>query len=176
MVEDENQDGEEDDTIIETNALNELQNQLSEANLARDKQVLEITRLKTELTNKDHSHKVNMNKSGEINVRKDNFEYDEENDSIKVINPDILQMELEQQCTADVKNREAKLGQMKARVLSQVKMIERTRRGRTLSVGSVRSVNSGVRNRSESDEEDYNSRKKSKTQQKPSLLPTKSHT
>ena len=83
----------------------------------------------------------------------------------------MLDRELEEHCTASAKDREKKLAQMKLRVLSQVKNIERTKRGRDSSVCSVISVNSGigVRKRSESDEETEASKK---TPRLSSLLPT----
>ena len=119
-----------------------------------------------------------MNKSStcQINVRAHNFIYDEVNDTLKVLDSAMLEKELEEHCTASVQNRDKKINQMRLRVLSQVKSIERSKRGRASSICSVRSVNSGVgmsRKRSESDEEDMlalNNKNPRLTSQ--SLLPT----
>ena len=108
----------------------------------------------------------------QINVRADNFVYDEETDTLNVIDSAQLNKELEVHCTAKVKDRDKKLSQMKLRVLSQVKNIERSKRGRDSSVCSVRSVNSGVgvtRGRSESDDDKETSNKNPRLS---SLLPT----
>ena len=64
---------------------------------------------------------------------------------------------------------------MRSRVLSQVKGIERSKRGRNLSVCSVRSVYSGVvtvRVRSQSDDDEENSAKNPRLLSQ-SFLPTK---
>ena len=89
--------------------------------------------------------KIDLNKSeaGSITVRATNFEYDEENDTLKVIDAEELNRELENHCTTEV-NRGRKIDQMRNRVLSQLKGIERKRRQRDGSTDSVRSVNSGV--------------------------------
>ena len=147
-----------------------LQQQLSEANLARDQQVHEIAKLKTSINKQEESMKVGINKSnsGQINIRADNFVYDEESDTLQVLDDAALNKELEQHCTSLEKDKVEKLSQMRSRVLSQVKGIERAKIGRNSSVCSVRSVYSGVgkvRGRSESDDDDENSSKN------PRLLP-----
>ena len=86
----------------------------------------------------------------------------------------ILEKELELHCTASEKGRETKISEMRRRVLSQVKGIERAKRGRNLSVCSVRSVYSGVgtvRRRSENEDDEENASKNLKFQPH-SFLPT----
>jgi hypothetical protein len=64
-----------------------LQKQLSEANLAREQQIHEIAKLKASITKQEESMKVDINKSltGQINIGADNFEYDDEADTLRVI-------------------------------------------------------------------------------------------
>ena len=76
-------------------------------------------------------------------------------------------------CTAPEKDKEKKIVEMRRRVLSQVKGIERVKRGRNSSVCSVRSIYSGVgtvRARSETEDEDETVLKNPRL--KSSLLPT----
>ena len=76
-------------------------------------------------------------------------------------------------CTGPEKEKEQTILQMRRRVLSQMKGIERNKRGRNSSVCSVRSVNSGVgrvRGRSETEDEDEIAPKNPRLQY--SLLPT----
>ena len=153
----------------------QLQKELSEANLAREQGVHEIAKLKASMVKEEQSMVVGMNKnkSGEINIRADNFDYDPESDTLRVLDEDQLNQELENYCTATDKNKEKKFTEMRRRVLSQVKGIEREKRGRRSSVCSVRSVYSGigtVRKRSEDDEEEGIS--KSIKLQSSSFLPT----
>ena len=120
---------------------------------------------------------LNQSNNGQITLRANNFVYDEVSDSLQVIDADALDKELELHCVATEENREKKIVQMRNRVLSQVKGIERRKRGRRDSICSVRSVNSGVgavRSRSEMDEDDDESdSKKKNTRLLPqSLLPT----
>jgi hypothetical protein len=106
-------------------------------------------------------------------IRSDNFEYDDDTGALRVIDSGALDRELEQHCTAPEKEKEQKILQMRRRVLSQVKGIERNKRGRNSSVCSVRSVNSGVgrvRGRSETEYEDQTGAKNPRLQS--SLLPT----
>ena len=42
---------------------------------------------------------LNKNKGSEINIRADNFEYDEESDTLKVLDEEALDKELEKYCT-----------------------------------------------------------------------------
>ena len=154
----------------------QLQQQPSEANLAREQQVHEIAKLKASITKQQKSLKIGINKSnsGQINIRADNFVYDEDSDTIKVLDYDTLDKELEQHCTSQEKDRETKISQMRSRVLSQVKGIERARRGRNPSVCSVRSVNSGVgtvRGRSDTEDDEEIASKNPRLQFQ-SLLPT----
>jgi hypothetical protein len=109
-----------------------LQNQLSEANQAREQQVHEIAKLKASISKQEECMQVGMNKSnsGQINIRSDNFVYDEDSDSLQVLDADALDKELEQYCTASEKGKEKKIVEMRRRVLSQVKGIEREKRGR----------------------------------------------
>ena len=153
----------------------QIQKKLSEANLAREQGVHEIAKLKASIVKQEHSMVVGMNKSksGEINIRADNFEYDPENDTLKVLDEAQLKLELEGYCTATDKNKEKKINEMRRRVLSQVKGIEREKRGRRSSICSVKSVNSGfgtVRKRSEDDEEEIAT--KNIKLQSSSFLPT----
>ena len=153
----------------------QLQKELSEANLAREQGVHEIAKLKASMAQQEQSVVVGMNKnkSGEINIRADNFDYDPESDTLRVLDEEKLNQELENYCTATDKNKERKLAEMRSRVLSQVKGIEREKRGRRSSICSVRSVYSGigtVRKRSEGDEEESIS--KNIKLQPSSLLPT----
>ena len=153
-----------------------LQKQLSEANLAREQQVHEIARLKASIVKQGESMMIGVNKSksGQLNIRVDNFSYDEVTDTLTVIDDEALTNELEQHCIATEKDKERKINQMRMRVLSQVKGIEREKRGRNASICSVRSVNSGVgsvRARSEqSDDEEENSAKNPRLQTQ-SFLP-----
>ena len=152
-----------------------LQKQLSEANLAREQQVHEIAKLKASISKQEESMKVDMNKSvsGQINIRADNFEYDEDSDTLRVLDAVALDRELELHCTAPDKDKEKKIVEMRRRVLSQVKGIERVKRGRNSSVCSVRSIYSGVgtvRARSETEDEDEAVMKNPRLQS--SLLPT----
>ena len=152
-----------------------LQKQISEANLAREQQVHEIARLKASISKQEESMKVDMNKSvsGQINIRADNFEYDEHSDTLRVLDAVALDRELELHCTAPDKDKEKKIVEMRRRVLSQVKGIERVKRGRNSSVCSVRSIYSGVgtvRARSETEDEDEAVMKNPRLQS--SLLPT----
>ena len=143
--------------------------ELSEVCLAREQGVHEIAKLKEQFLVVG----MNKSKSGEINIRADNFEYDPENDTLKVLDEAQLNLELEGYCTITDKNKEKKISEMRRRVLSQVKGIERERRGRRSSISSVRSVNSGfgtVRKRSEDDEEEITS--KNIKLQPSSFLPT----
>ena len=156
-----------------------LKNQLSEANLAREQQVHEIAKLKASISKQEESLLVGMNKSnsGQINIRSDNFLYDEDSDTLKVLDSEALDKELELYCTASEKGKEKKILEMRRRVLSQVKGIERQKRGRDSSVCSVRSIYSGVgtvRRRSETENDDENSSKNPKLQAQ-SFLPTKKH-
>ena len=160
--------------VSELVKINSLEKQLSEAHLARQQQTQEIAKLKAGIA---QAVKVDINKQkgGQINVRSDCFDYDEETDTVKVVKEEILQQELEAHCIAD-QDREKKLVQMRNRVLSQVKGIERKRRGRVSSVCSVTSVNSGVgrvRWRSSGDESDEkeSSNKAARLSQSQSLLP-----
>ena len=153
-----------------------LQKQLSEANLARENQVHEIAKLKASVTKHEELMLVGINKSkgGQINIRTDNFLYDEDSDTLKVLDAEALDKELEQYCTNPGKERGKKISEMRSRVLSQVKGIEREKRGRNSSVCSVRSIYSGigtVRRRSESDEEEIKSAKSLRLQSS-SFLPT----
>ena len=152
-----------------------LQKQLSEANSAREHQLHEIAKLKASLTKQEESMAVllNKNKGSEINIRADNFEYDEESDTLKVLDEEAFDKELEKYCTTPGKDREKKLGQLRRRVLSQVKGIERGKRGRNSSICSERSIYSGVgtvRKRSENEDEEEKNSKNPKLQPK-SLLP-----
>ena len=116
---------------------------------------------------------LNKTKGGQINIRADNFDYDEDSDTLKVVDEGALSIELERYCTASGQDRDKKISQMRQRILSQLKSIEREKRGRRSSISSVRSVYSGVgtvRRRSETDEEDEKSAKNPKLQSK-SLLP-----
>ena len=118
--------------------------------------------------------KVDMNKSvsGQINIRADEFEYDEDSDTLRVLDAVALDRELELHCTAPEKDKEKKIVEMRRRVLSQVKGIERVKRGRNSSVCSVRSIYSGVgtvRARSETEDEDETVLKNPRLQS--SLLP-----
>ena len=124
----------------------QLQKELSEANHVREQQLHEIARLKSSVEGQGNSMQVSMNKSStsQINIRADNFEYDAINDTLNVIDNEALEKELEEHCTVSGSKRESKIKQMRSRVLSQVKNIERSKRGRTSSVCSVRSINSGV--------------------------------
>ena len=152
-----------------------LQQQLSEANLAREQQVHEIAKLKTSITKQEESMKVGINKSNKINIRVDNFVYDEDSDTLQVLDTIALDKELELHCTSLEKDKEKKISQMRNRVLSQVKGIERAKRGRNSSVCSVRSVYSGVgtvRSRSESDDDEEHSSKTPRLLPQ-SFLPTK---
>ena len=149
---------------------------ISESNLAREQQVHEIAKLKASISRQDESMLVGMNKSnsGQIKIRSDIFIYDEDSDTLKVLDDGILEKELELHCTASEKGRENKISEMRRRVLSQVKGIERAKRGRNSSVCSVRSVNSGVgtvRRRSETEDDEENASKNLKFQPH-SLLPT----
>ena len=166
---DKNESGSQEETILN------LQKQLSEANLARESQIHEIAKLKSSISRQEDSMAVLLNKTkeGQINIRADNFDYDEDSDTLKVVDEGALSIELEQHCTASGQDRDKKLSQMRQRILSQVKSIEREKRGRRSSISSVRSVYSGVgtvRRRSETDEEDEKSAKNPKLQSK-SLLP-----
>ena len=154
----------------------QLQKQLSEANSAREQGVHEIAKLKSSITKQEESMMVGMNKSqsGQINIRADNFVYDAESDTLEVLDDSLRAKELEQHCTAQDKNRGKKINEMRRRVLSQVKGIERVKRVRNSSVCSVRSIYSGVgtiRRRSETEDEEEISAKSLKLQPQ-SLLPT----
>ena len=99
---------------------------------------------------------INKSNSGQLNIRADNFVYDEDSDSLQVLDADALDKELEQYCTASENGKEKKILEMRRRVLSQVKGIEREKRGRNFSVCSVRSIYSGVgtvRRKSETEDE-----------------------
>jgi hypothetical protein len=87
-----------------------LQKQNSEANLAREQQVHEIARLKASISKQEESMKVDMNKSlsGQINIRADNFEYDEDYDTLRVLDAMALDRELELHCTALDKDKKRK--------------------------------------------------------------------
>ena len=153
-----------------------LQKQLPEANLARDTQVQEIAKLRASITKQEECMMVLINKSkgGQLNIRTDNFHYDEESDTLQVLDDAALDKELGQYCTVPVKDRDKKIGELRRRVLSQVKGIEREKRGRTSSVCSVRSIYSGfgtVRRRSETEDEDEKVPKNPKLQPT-SFLPT----
>ena len=118
---------------------------------------------------------MNKSKTGQINIRADNFVYDEESDTLQVLDNAALNKELELHCTSLEKDKEQKIVQMRSRVISQVKGIERAKRGRNLSVCSVRSVYSGVgtvRGRPESDDDEENTSKTPRLQPQ-SFLPTK---
>ena len=138
---------------------------------------MEIGKLKA--NSEAEAVKIDLNKSeaGSITVRATNFEYDEENDTLKVIDAEELNRELENHCTTEV-NRGRKIDQMRNRVLSQLKGIERKRRQRDGSADSVRSVNSGVgavRKRSEDGDDrkdDFKTPKLCHSSQQ-SLLPKK---
>ena len=154
-----------------------LQRQLSEANLAREQGVHEIAKLKSSITKQDESMMIGINKSksGQINIRADNFVYDADSDSLQVLDDSLLDKELEQHCTVSDKSRGKKIHEMRRRVLSQVKGIEREKRGRDSSVCSVRSIYSGVgtvRRRSEHEDDEENSSSKSIKLQPHSFLPT----
>ena len=88
-----------------------LQQQLSEANIAREQQVHEIARLKSSITKQEESMKVGINKSnnGQINIRANNFIYDEESDTLQVLDDVALNRELEEHCTSLEKDKEKKL-------------------------------------------------------------------
>ena len=150
MLEREKETNEEDTATVtsDSESVNKekitlLEQQLSEANAARQQQVMEIAKLKANY--EAEAVKIDLNKSeaGSITVRATNFEYDEENDTLKVIDAEELNRELENHCTADT-NRGRKIEQMRNRVLSQLKGIERKRRKRDGSANSVSSINSGV--------------------------------
>ena len=156
--------------------INLLQKQLSEANLAREHQIHEIAKLKASISKQEESMLVGFNKSknGQINIRADNFFYDEDSDSLQVLDAGALDKELELYCTAADKDKEKKISEMRRRVLSQVKGIERVKRGRDSSVCSVRSIYSGVgtvRRRSENGDDDEISAKNLRLQSH-SFLPT----
>ena len=151
-----------------------LQKQLSEANQAREQGVHELAKLKSSIANQEVNMMIGMNKNknSQINIRADNFQYDPESDMLQVLDEALLDKELEYHCTAAEEDKEKKIKEMKRRVLSQVKGIEREKRGRRSSISSVRSVNSGVgtvRKRSEEDVEE-NISKNIRTQP-PSFLP-----
>ena len=113
--------------------------------------------------------------TGQINIRSDNFVYDEDSDTLQVLDADALDKELEQYCTASEIGKEKKILEMRRRVLSQVKGIEREKRGRNSSVCSVRSIYSGVGTvwrRSET-EDDIESVSKNLKLQSQSFLRTK---
>ena len=117
---------------------------------------------------------INKSNSGQIKIRTDNFIYDEDSDTLQVLDAGALDKELEQHCTASEKDRDKKICQLIRRVLSQVKGIEREKRGRNSSVCSVRSVYSGVgtvRRRSETEEDEENASKNLRLQSN-SFLPT----
>ena len=165
---------EQHDTV-QGDAILDLQKQLSEANSAREHQLHEIAKLKASLSKQEESMAVllNKNKGSEINIRADNFEYDEESDTLTVLDEKALDKELEQYCTTPGKDRDMKINQLKRRVLSQVKGIERGKRGRNSSICSERSIYSGigtVRKRSETEDEEEKNSKNPKLQPK-SLLP-----
>ena len=154
----------------------QLQEQLSEANLAREQGVHEIAKLKSSISKQEESMMVGINKSKsrQINIRSDNFIYDADSDTLQVLDDSLLAKELEQHCTASDKNKQKKINEMRRRVLSQVKGIERGEKGRDSSVCSVRSIYSGVgsvRRRSETDGEEEISAKSLKLQPQ-SQLPT----
>lgn len=162
------------DTALNKEKISELEKQLSEANAARQQQLQEIVQLKSQSVDPEKdcppSLKVNLNKSVQVTISANNFEYDGENYVLKVIDAAVLDKELEEHCTA-FNDRNKKLEQMRNKVLNTVKGVERRRRG--LSVSSVRSVNSGVGvKRPPSDTDDGN---KEPSSQKPRLsqLPTK---
>ena len=80
-----------------------LQEQLSEANLAREQQVHELAKLKAAITKQEDSMLIGINKSnsGQINIRADNFVYDEDADTLQVVDAGALDKELEQHCTKE---------------------------------------------------------------------------
>ena len=59
--------------------------------------------------------KVDMNKSvsGQINIRADNFEYDEDSDTLRVLDAVALDRELELHCTDPDKDKEKKIIEMR---------------------------------------------------------------
>ena len=68
-----------------------LQKQLSKANLAREQQVHEIARLKASIVKQGESMMIGVNKSksGQLNIRVDNFSYDEDTDTLTVIDDEF---------------------------------------------------------------------------------------
>ena len=165
----------DDEVLNDKNTILDLQKQLSEANLVRDNQIHEIAKLKASISKQEESMEVLLNrgKGGQIDIRADNFEYDEDSDTLIVLDEAALDQELERYCTTPGQDREKKMTQLRRRVLSQVKGIERSKHGRRSSVCSERSIYSGVgtvRKRSENEDEDEKSAKNPKTQVK-SFLP-----
>ena len=167
--------GKDEEIISDKNTILDLQKQLSEANLVRENQIYEIAKLKASISKQEESMEVLLNKGkgGLINIRAGNFEYDEDSDTLKVLDEAALDLELEQYCTTPGQDREKKMTELRRRVLSQVKGIERGRHGRRSSVCSERSIYSGVgtvRKRSENEDDEEKSAKNLKTQAK-SFLP-----
>ena len=165
----------DDEVLNDKNTILDLQKQLSEANLVRDNQIHEIAKLKASISKQEESMEVLLNrgKGGQIDIRADNFEYDEDSDTLIVLDEAALDQELERYCTTPGQDREKKMTQLRRRVLSQVKGIERSKHGRRSSVCSERSIYSGVgtvRKRSENEDEEEKSAKNPKTQVK-SFLP-----
>ena len=64
---------------------------------------------------------LNRGKGGQIDIRADNFEYDEDSDTLIVLDEVALDRELERYCTTPGQDREKKMTQLRRRVLSQVK-------------------------------------------------------
>ena len=142
---------------------------------SRQQQTHEIATLKA---NAD-KYNIDLNKSRKamVTISATNFIYDADADALQVIDSGILDQELELYCTATT-DRTGKIAQMRNKVLSQVKGMERKRRQRTTSMCSVDSITSGVgvrRPRSEDDEckKDENLVKTPRLSQSQSLLPMK---
>ena len=134
---------EEADATIAT-----LREQLSEANAAREQSLHEIARLKTPtLTTKNLELGLNKSPAGQVNIRADIFEYNEENDTVEVIDEESFQEEIEKKCKVEGEGREMKMQHIRNRLLSQVRGINRQRLGRRTrrdSTSSVTSVTSGI--------------------------------
>ena len=152
-----------------------LEKQLSESTVIRQQQTHEIATLKANA----EKYNIDLNKSGKatVTISATNFIYDAEADALQVIDSGILDTELELYCTATT-NRTGKIAQMRNKVLSQVKGMERKRRQRSSSVCSVDSISSGVgvrRPRSEDgeDKKDESLVKNPRLSQSQSLLPMK---
>ena len=123
----------------------ELQRELSEANAAREQGLHEVARMKAE-NQKPKKLELGLNHTatGQLNIRADIFSYDEDNDTVEVLDEDLFQNEIESKCLIREEGRAEKLQQIKDRLLSQVRGINRRKNGRRDSISSVRSITSGV--------------------------------